>query len=59
MRTAMCAPVLLVKEAAGQLWALGMEAARLATGSNRALESADSVSLGRSAYQRQKTTTAP
>ena len=39
--------VLLWKEAAGQRFrALGLEAARLATGSDRPLESADSVSLG-------------
>lgn len=40
--------VLLLKEADGlRFWALGMEAARLATGADRPLESADSVSFGR------------
>lgn len=39
--------VLLLKEGAGQrFWALGLEAARLATAADRPLESADSVSLG-------------
>ncbi len=40
--------VLLLKEGAGRrFWALGLEAARLATAAGRPLESADSVSLGR------------
>lgn len=39
--------VLLIKEADGQrFWALGLEAARLAAGTNRPLESADAVTLG-------------
>ena len=39
--------VLLMKEADGQrFWALGLEAARLAVGANRPLESADAVTLG-------------